>query len=197
MPTFGSAPIAPMPVLERLRIALPLGPMPEDRAKRIPRILPTYVTYFQRRRSWCWAAVAMSVARYYQPSSKLTQCAIAGRALGTSNCCFEDAATNACNVQATLSAALKVVKHYGGYGPADPDLVRSELDCRQPVGIFIRWPNGLGHFAAICGYVLSSSGAEFLVADPRYGNRPVLQEELLSGRYRGAGTWTHLYRTVR
>jgi hypothetical protein len=197
MLTFGSTPIAPMPVLERLRIDLPLRRTPQDHPTRSLCIIPTYVTYFQKRPLWCWAAVAMSVQRCYRPSSVLTQCAIAGRALQVKNCCFDGAAANSCNVQSTLSTALEVVGHFGGYGRADPDLARSELDRHRPVGIFIRWPSGLGHFAAIYGYSLSSSGAEFIVADPRYGDRPVLEDELLGGRYRGSGRWTHLYRTVR
>jgi len=193
--TFGSTPIAPTSVLGRLRITLPLGPAPEPDRIRPPQIL-NYVTYFQRRTQWCWAAVAMSVARCYEPGNNVTQCVIASRALQSSGCCFEGAAANACNVQTTLSTALAAVDHYGGYEAADPDVARQELDRNRPVGIFIRWSAEFGHFAALCGYSLSSSGAEFIVADPRYGDRPVLEEELLRGRYRGAGRWTHSYLTV-
>jgi hypothetical protein len=192
---FGSVPIASTPVLERLRIDLPLGRMPVPRRAR-PQIL-TYVTYFQRRTAWCWAAVAMSVARFYCPDSTVTQCVIAGRALGRSDCCDEGAVANPCNVQLTLSTALRTVGHFAGYGPADPAVARRELDEGRPVGIFIRWTPTLGHFAALCGYSLSSSGVEFVVADPKYGDRPVLEEELLGGRYRGSGLWTHQYLTTR
>ena len=63
------------------------------------------------------------------------------------------------------------------------------------MGIFIRWSPTDGHFASICGYSDSPSGTEFVVADPRYGNRSVLATELLNGYYRGAGQWTDLYLT--
>jgi hypothetical protein len=138
----------------------------------------------------------MSVARFYRPASTVTQCVIAGRALESSDCCFEGTAMNPCNVQSTLSTALQAVRHYGGYGAADPDMTRRLIDQNQPVGIFIRWSPTSGHFAAITGYSLSTSGPEFLVADPKYGDRPVLESELLDGRYRGSGTWTHLYLTA-
>ena len=75
--------------------------------------------------------------------------------------------------------------------------VRRQIDQERPVGIFIRWTPTDGHFASICGYSDSPEGTEFVVADPRYGNRSVLASDLLEGRYRGAGTWTELYLTSR
>jgi hypothetical protein len=190
---FGSAPIAPTPVLDRLRIDLPLRRLPETRAPG--RLLP-YVTYFQRRPFWCWAAVAVSVARYYNPRSTVTQCQVASLTLGQQDCCSAGAETTRCDVRTSLNTALRVVRRYGGYGPADPDLARQLIDRGEPVGIFVRWTPTAGHFAALCGYSVSASGTEFVVADPKYGDRPVLASELLSGRYRGFGTWTHLYRTA-
>jgi len=68
--SFGSAPIASTPVLDRLRIELPIGAVSAPPLGRSPtRMLPSYVTYFQRRSLWCWAAVAMSIARFYRPNA--------------------------------------------------------------------------------------------------------------------------------
>jgi hypothetical protein len=75
------------------------------------------------------------------------------------------------------------------------DEVRRQIDRQRPVGIFINWSPTDGHFAAICGYGESRRGTEFVVADPRYGNRSVLASELLEGYYRGSGLWTTLYLT--
>ena len=106
------------------------------------------------------AAVAMSVARFYCPDSTVTQCVIAGMALGRSDCCDEGAVANPCNVQLTLSTALRTVGHFAGYGPADPAVARRELDEGRPVGIFIRWTPTLGispHCAATACRARASS----------------------------------------
>jgi hypothetical protein len=193
MVAFGSAPIAPTPVLDRLRIELHLPTVPVDEAK--VQLLSSYVNYFQRRPFWCWAAVAKSVARFYRPTRELTQCQIAGLTLGRGGCCSAGPRQSACDAQTSLVTALKVVGHFAGDGPPDVELVCRLIDEGRPVGIFIEWTRTSGHFAAIYGYTRSSSGIEFVVADPKYGARPVLVSELLRGRYRGSGKWTRLYRT--
>jgi hypothetical protein len=154
-----------------------------------------YVTYFQRRPFWCWAAVAMSVDRFYNRDSPVTQCQIAGKVLRRSDCCTADE-LGACDSQTSLTKALKAVDRYHGSQRADPRLACRLLDRDQPVGIFIQWTRTAGHFAALCGYSISRSGLEFVVADPKYGERPVLDAELRNGLYRGSGRWTRLYRTA-
>jgi hypothetical protein len=195
--SFGSAPIASTPVLDRLRIELPVDAVAAPPLGRSPtRMLPSYVTYFQRRSLWCWAAVAMTIARYYRPNADdITQCWIANRTLGRGDCCFDGADNGSCNVQASLGEALRVVGHYADQLDADPAEVCRQIDQDRPVGIFIRWSAMDGHFASICGYGETPLGLEFVVADPRYGNRSVLAAELLDGNYRGSGTWTDLYLT--
>jgi Papain-like cysteine protease AvrRpt2 len=198
MASFGSVPIASTPVLDRLRITLPLSSELARRAAREPTepvILP-YTTYFQRRSNWCWAAVAVSVTRFYDPRSTVTQCEIANQVLGRDDCCIGGTGPERCNVQTTLSAGLASVGRDFGREPADPDVARRLLAQQQPVGIFIRWSPTAGHFAALIGFTASPAGAEFVVADPKYGNRLVLEAELLGGQYRGSGAWTNLYRTA-
>jgi hypothetical protein len=196
--SFGSAPIASTSVLERLRIELPIGAVsaPALGQGSPAQMLLSYVTYFQRRTFWCWAAVAMSIARFYKPDAEsVTQCRIVNSTLGRSDCCFDGADSGSCNVQARLSDALQSVGHYGGQQEADVAEACSQIDQQRPVGIFIRWSPADGHFASICGYGETPLGLEFVVADPRYGNRAVLASDLLSRRYRGSGTWTDLYLT--
>jgi hypothetical protein len=190
---FGPVAIASTPVLDRLRIELHLPTAPAGNAT--VHLLSSYVNYFQRRPFWCWAAVAKSVARFYRPSRDLTQCQIAGLTLGRGGCCSAGPGQNACDVQTSLVTALKAVGHFAGDGPPDVELVCRHIDEGRPVGIFIEWTPRSGHFAAIYGYSRSSSGVELVVADPKYGARPVLVSELLRGRYRGSGRWTRLYRT--
>jgi hypothetical protein len=187
---FGSVPIAPTPVLDRLRLEFP-WPTPLEQEAQV-RILP-FVSYFQRRPCWCWAAVTKSISRFYFPDSCYTQCEIATLTLGRRCCTAADG--SACDVQTSLAAALDTLRLYDGEGPPDPDLVCELIDDRRPVGIFIEWARNAGHFATIIGYGRSAFGREFVVADPKYGARAVGESELLDGRYRGSGTWRWLYRT--
>jgi hypothetical protein len=41
----------------------------------------------QQQAQWCWAAVAVSVASFYQPDSAWTQCGVAHAELRTTDCC--------------------------------------------------------------------------------------------------------------
>jgi hypothetical protein len=189
---FGSIPIAPTPVLDRLRIELSWPTTLADDAD--VRILP-FVNYFQRRPCWCWAAATKSINRFYFPDSRYTQCEIATMTLGR-RCCSA-AELSACDVRTSLAVALDAVGHYDREGPADPELVCDLIDDERPVGIFIEWTRNAGHFATIVGYGLSASGREFVVADPKYGARPVGESELLDGRYRGSGTWEWMYQTKK
>jgi len=191
---FGPVPIAQTSVLERLRIDLPFRAAPLS-AATVRMLL--YVSYFQRRPFWCWAAVAKSIARFYDRASPVTQCQIAVVTLRRDDCCSAGSGQDPCDVQTSLVTALKAVGHFAGDGPPDVELVCRLIDDGRPVGIFIEWTPRAGHFAAIYGYGRSPSGVELAVADPRYGARPVLASELLSGRYRGSGTWARLYRTKR
>jgi hypothetical protein len=190
---FGPVPIASTQLLDRLRIDLSLSSAPARPAN--VRLL-SYTNYFQRRQFWCWAAVAKSVARFYHPSTPLTQCRIAELTLGRRGCCAASTGPSTCDVQTSLAKALEAIGHFDGDDLPNPELVCRLIDENRPVGIYIQWTPTAGHFAAICGYGESSSGREFVVADPKYGARPVLQSELLDGRYRGSGRWARLYRTT-
>jgi hypothetical protein len=196
MISFGPSAVAPTDLLNRLRIDLLTAPAPISR-RSASRVLLPFVNYMQSRSSWCWAAVAMSVHRFWVPDSQVTQCEIASRVLGRP-CCGDDVeASPACNVQTGLGAALDAVGHGAGRYRADSQLACSLLDARRPVGIYIEWSATAGHFAVLCGYALPATGLEFMLADPRYGARPVSATELAEGRYRGSGKWTTLYPTQR
>src|ERR1700719_1931391 len=106
---------AAISVIERTRT--PLRPMARA-AARAKRAAPTkgqshrldFCIQHQRHSNWCWAAVATSVALFYQPAGKWTQCVVANSALGRKDCCRKGAG-GTCNVIGHLQNSLTVVGH--------------------------------------------------------------------------------------
>jgi hypothetical protein len=194
---------AAMSVIERTRI--PLGPMARA-AARGKRATPTkgqshrldFCIQHQRHSNWCWAAVATSVALFYQPAGKWTQCVVANSALGRKDCCRKGAG-GTCNVIGHLQNSLTVVGHATApphvVGTAGFDRAQAEIDGGRPLGARTQWEGGdTGHFVTIVGY---HRVVELLtVDDPLYGRSHVDYRTFCTD-YRGSGTWTHTYYTKR
>jgi hypothetical protein len=152
----------------------------------------TFQMELQEQDEWCWAAVSLSVERYFSPTSPLTQCMIAGQLLGA-RCCDDP---EACNQPAKLQDALKLVRRLTGdptAGPLSFTDIQKDLDGGRPVCLRIGWDGGGGHFVILVGYGLSRSGARLVeVEDPLYGSSIVIYEEFIS-RYLSSGQWTATY----
>ena len=150
----------------------------------------------QLRQNWCWAAVAVSVARFYDEATPWTQCRMADAELGRSDCCVEGA-SSACNVPGSLHTSLARTGHLDHWTAASVTFpgVSAEVHLGNPLGARIAWEEGGAHFVAIFGYTDGdgSTAAGFVsVGDPWYGNSDVSYPEFCK-RYRGSGTWTHSY----
>ena len=159
----------------------------------------------QQESEWCWAAVAQSVARYVDPQSKITQCAIAnkvaakkGASKNKPNCCTT-ADSSTCNCPQKLTDALdtlgeKTVSPLRIINrPLSFQELKQELDAELPVCIRIAWEGGGAHFVVITGYGRLTSGAQHVdVADPLYPDCTIDYEELRNA-YHGDGQWTHSY----
>jgi hypothetical protein len=147
----------------------------------------------QQQTNWCWAAVATSVALYYDPSSTWTQCAVANGQLGRTDCCGTGA-SGACNVYGFLDDALTRVSHFDrSDGVAAFQSVDDEIDTGRPVGLRVAWSGGGAHFLAIIGY-LEDVQNYVAVDDPIYGKSDVTYDTLKTG-YQGSGSWTHTFYT--
>ncbi len=145
---------------------------------------------------WCWSAVGVGVAAFYQ-SGNWTQCRLVGDVLGR-NCCASPI-PNGCDVCNSLDASLQTVGHYRKRSDQVETfpVVQAELNAQRPMGIRIKWAGGGAHFFALYGWYVDSNGTEFVeVADPLYGSGPETYARVVS-RYRGPGnTWTHSYFTT-
>jgi hypothetical protein len=151
----------------------------------------------QQQTQWCWAAVAVSVSKFYEASSTITQCRVANMVLGQNGCCANPAP---CNVDNFLEDALGEAGHFNRL---DFDLTFSDVDgeMRQgrPLGCRIGWFGGGGHFVVIHGTSTDASGGSFknwvAVADPLYGPSDYLIDDFASAYRQGSGEWTHSYFT--
>ncbi len=181
-------------IIERTRVSL--APMRRGalRAKAQSRNLDLRMQR-QIHSNWCWAAVATSVALFYNPKSKWTQCGLAKRYLHQRDCCGKH--VNGCNKQGHLQEVLPIVRH-----AADPAYVegkipfsraQQEIDAGRPLGVRTLWGGGEGaHFLAIIGY---HSGLKMLtVVDPFFG-RSHVHYRVFSTHYRHSGRWVDSYYT--
>src|SRR5690242_18625633 len=122
----------------------------------------------QEQDQWCWAAVSVSVARYFDPTCMLTQCDVAHNVVGQ-DCCSAPAL---CNSPQPLQNAL-ALEEVGSLRDVQPrtlsfDDVADEIRKGFPIAVRIEWFGGGGHFLVIRG-CRQGPGIQLLnIADPWY-----------------------------
>lgn len=150
----------------------------------------------QKQTQWCWAAVAVSLAQFFQNS--FTQCQVANLVLNTDVCCADP---SECNQDNFLEDALSAVGHFRDivFEPLPFTDVNGEITSNRPLGCRIGWFGGGGHFVIIHGASVDGSGAAVkrwvAVADPLYGPSDYLINKFTSGYRQDTGEWTHSYFT--
>ncbi|MDQ2843696.1 MAG: hypothetical protein M3Y72_22180 [Acidobacteriota bacterium] len=146
---------------------------------------------------WCWAAVGVSVNRYFTPNSPLTQCELATHILPTHPPCCENPLPPNADVSAHLQDVLSTLGALQGSptsGPAAFADIRTQINESFPVCARVAWPGqDLAHFVVICGFAVSSSGEPWLdIADPFFPNSTVPYNEFAQA-YQGSGIWTDTF----
>jgi hypothetical protein len=156
----------------------------------------------QLESEWCWAAVGVSVQRYFPPNSPLQQCQLASNVLSRIggnpvDCCLHP---DDFDVSEHLEYALGGPQTGGinvlkGIGPRLPfEQIQAQIKDSLPVCVRIEWP-GLdrGHFVVIYGYGVTKSREQWVyVADPFYEYWLVPYNQFLDF-YQGDGRWTDTY----
>lgn len=113
----------------------------------------------QKQTQWCWAAVTVSIARFYDGGSTLTQCQLVNEEFGAEahgfNCCASGGSAD-CNQPWYLNQALERA------GLIEPDGMKAgttsfedfgrEVDARRPLACRIGWDKGGGHFIVLTAY---------------------------------------------
>lgn len=144
--------------------------------------------------NWCWAAVALSVERYFSPDSTMTQCELAELLLKDARAC-QDPLPEDLDKAEELQLALRGVHALRSSRLGEPlpfEDVRSQIiDSRLPVCVRIQWTGeNRAHCVVICGCSTTASREHWLdIADPYYGFSTLPYDEFLHA-YQGSGVWT-------
>ena len=149
----------------------------------------------QLETNWCWAAVSVSVRKFYTPGSPVTQCQIANQQLSTGTCCANSSSAT-CNKPWFLNRALAGMGALNAMsnGTLPFTSVQIEIDNTRPLGCRIGWRLGGGHFVCIDGYASVATGDFVTILDPWYGTTTETYSNF-STNYRSSGSWTHSYTT--
>ena len=152
----------------------------------------------QEMDKWCWAAVSVSVDRYFAPGSASTQCRVAAQVLGIDQC-YDNC--DACNSAQRLEDGLQAVGRPPQKltNPVTFDEIQRQIDAHLPVCVRIGWFSGGGHFVVITGYRETEWGEQLVeVADPLFPDSTIPYDILVSAYQnaevpQGGGQWTHTY----
>jgi hypothetical protein len=148
----------------------------------------------QQQTQWCWAAVSVSIAAYYDPGTSWTQCQMAGAELNQATCC-ENGSSSECNQPWYLDKALERAGALASMNAPPSSGVGEEPDeiqAGRPVCVRIGWSGGGGHFVVIEGYRYDLE--QVAIDDPWHGASDVPVNTFRTA-YQGSGSWTHTYRT--
>lgn len=144
----------------------------------------------QKQSEWCWAAVALSIERYFSPYSVWGQCGIAAQVLKDAKDSCEYPENH--DEPAQLETALAVVSRLRNTrkGPMKFEEIQQELDAGRPVCVRIKWIGDGAHFVVLTGYKVSRSNLKMVdIADPLYPDSTRAFDDFPSA-YQGGGEWT-------
>jgi hypothetical protein len=146
----------------------------------------------QQMLNWCWAAVAVSVARHYFEGVTWTQCTFAWAMLNRAaydsgdqaHCCGSDDPPE-CDKPFSLEQALRGVRLRPQVlsGPMKPfSAVHARLKAGCPIPVMIDWGKDQGHFVVLTDCKVTRSGVEkVFVGDPFFISAWVSYSDFLAG----------------
>ncbi|MEA2463736.1 MAG: hypothetical protein QOJ98_1483 [Acidobacteriota bacterium] len=182
---------------------VPIGFVPADRVTASPKGFVLDVTIPKSADTqWCWAAVAVGLARAYQDQDPkwADQCEVATRVKKASTCCpagdFSD-----CNLADHLPPALE--EHFDST-PINPGedktfkFVVAITNSGFPLAIRLGVTNDdAGHFVVIAGYRVDDDGTlQLWIGDPEEGLRNLVDFEKLLVPSTKERFWTNTFRTT-
>ena len=156
--------------------------------------------------NWCWAAVAASIAKFYNSKTDCSQCVIAITRLDDPACCDAECGTKddaEYNVPSTLQSTLGICGCDNGVYP-EPDVappiedVQNQLIAGHPVCVRVVWTeddySGNGHFVVIDGF--EPGTGQLYVLDPLGPEERDISYHELSFNYPPhTGVWVDTYYT--
>ena len=149
----------------------------------------------QEQSNWCWAAVAVSVAHFFDDSSQWLQCSLVNAELRQSECCI-NGTSSTCNKPWYLDRALRRTENFHTWSSgriSASDLI-DQLAQGAPVAVRIGWNGGGGHFVAI-SECMGSQERRFVVVQDPWSGKSTCEYREFAENYKGSGRWTHTYLT--
>ncbi len=160
----------------------------------------------QKATNWCWAAVGVSVSRFFNPRSHWRQCGLVKVALSRTDdeskpkrpihACCTNPIPRPCNQGWFLEEALEFVGRRARWrnDTLSFKAITARIDAHRPVCVRIEWRGGGSHFVVISGYHINYGGIRQVdVEDPWTGHRVTVDYHDLVSNYRGMGRWTATY----
>lgn len=160
--------------------------------------MSTFQMQEQKLDQWCWAAVGVSVAKYFEPDSTLDQFQLAALVLNMPGGCRGNAIPE-CDKGASLTTVFEKLNRLAGnsiLGPVSFAQVRQVIDGGWPIPVRIVWDDNPGnaHAVVITGYSISASGVPLLQVDDPFYDRSILSYDTFVSSYHGSGRWERTYR---
>ncbi|MFL6115778.1 MAG: papain-like cysteine protease family protein [Catenulispora sp.] len=155
-----------------------------------------FVMQPQEQTMWCWDATTVSVTKYYEPASTLTQGKLANTVFGRNDCIVAAGQTSPCNQGNWPDVPLQTVGHFNQRqnNALTSVQIGAEMAKNAPVAVNIAWAGGGGHIVAVRGRSVSGGVEHVSVGDPWYGDSDVVYDDFVH-RYQGSGSWTVSYQT--
>jgi hypothetical protein len=181
-------------------------PLDLSYASKVPPRIQEMLAFLmepQCHSNWCWAAVAASVAAYYDEGTYLRQCEIANLELERADCCeaqcgAPDVDVNVTNVFASPLNRVRCFRQLERFKQATVAEVREELLAGRPLCVRTVWPDGGAHFLAIVGCWSDSDGTAMLALDDPFWGRSEYSFDRFSKHYQLlGGKWNDTYYTRR
>ncbi len=157
--------------------------------------------------NWCWAAVSISVARFYRPDTvwrskcKLVEAVFVDL---EGMCCPTSASAGTpCDKTAPLPFGLRQVGHYREDSmrerPATPEEIQTEIDAGRALCVAIKWPGtpAVYHFVVISAYSWAPGNDQVTVEDPAHGQSTMFLDTLTDDYRSLGGSWTNTYWTIQ
>ena len=140
----------------------------------------------QEKDNWCWAAVSVSVRKFYGAAGPRSQCEQAQQQFNRPCCADPDS----CDQRWIIDPSL-----FNRSAGAFPFItVQQHIDARLLVTARIAWAEGGTHFVCIDGYSTVGAQELVMVKDSFYGPSTIPYTTLKSA-YQDRGTWTDSYRS--
>lgn len=188
-------------VIDATRTALDLSSEVAAPWKGGQRVKIELAMQAQCHSNWCWAAVAASVARYYDPNDTVRQCEIANLELQRVDCCLypcdaKGVDFNVTNVFASPLRRVGCLRYLARFQRAEPSRILEELKAGRPVCVRTVWRDGGAHFLAIVGYWTDPDDTTILTLDDPFWGRSEYDYDQFAEHYQLlGGTWNDTYYT--